>query len=325
MDDQVRKAQRAAGSGQPGRPGEDASGTQTAALDHVDRLRNQIQSLSLGRNNGQANGGQRSGQNGQPGQQQGQSGRGGSHQANGQQPGQRGQGGQQQANGQQQGQGQRGGQQSGQQQGQQQGQNGQGGRGGQQGGQQQAQNGQGGRGGGQQNAQNGPGGARNGQAGPQRGTNGGGFVNGPLRGGGGSQDANLNVDTGGQTYSSTRNPEAPQTGPNPADRQRAIDQGLSELSQLRQEAKGDTAAQKQIDQLQQEMQKLDPSRFPGNPQMVEELHAKVLSDVDKLELQLRRDPNQPQAGQVRTATPASVPPGYADAVAEYYRRLGKGQ
>ena len=59
--------------------------------------------------------------------------------------------------------------------------------------------------------------------------------------------------------------------------------------------------------------------------MVEELHTKVLNDVDKLELQLRRDPNTAQAGQVRRATPPSVPPGYEDAVAEYYRRLGKGQ
>jgi len=73
------------------------------------------------------------------------------------------------------------------------------------------------------------------------------------------------------------------------------------------------------------MQKLDPSRFPGNPEMVEQLHAKVLSDVDKLELQLRRDPAVPQAGQVRTAGAPGVPAGYEDAVAEYYRRLGKGQ
>ena len=37
------------------------------------------------------------------------------------------------------------------------------------------------------------------------------------------------------------------------------------------------------------------------------------------------DPSQPQEGQVRTATPPNVPAGYEDAVAEYYRRLGKGQ
>jgi len=104
-----------------------------------------------------------------------------------------------------------------------------------------------------------------------------------------------------------------------------IQQGEGELNHLRQMAKGDPAAQKEIEELEKEMQKLDPSRFPGNPAMVEELHTKVLNDVDKLELQLRRDPNTPQAGQVRTATPPNVPAGYEDAVAEYYRRLGKAQ
>jgi hypothetical protein len=154
---------------------------------------------------------------------------------------------------------------------------------------------------------------------------GGEYVNGQLRGGGGSADANLNVDTGGQRYSSARSPAAPQIGPNPADTQRFIQQGMSELSQLRQDTRGDAAAQKEIGDLEKEMQNLDPSRFPGNPAMVEELHAKVLNDVDKLELQLRRDPNAPQTGQARTAAQPAVPPGYEDAVAEYYRRLGKGQ
>jgi hypothetical protein len=154
---------------------------------------------------------------------------------------------------------------------------------------------------------------------------GGEYVNGPLRGGGGGTDANLNIDTGGQRYGSSRNPAAPKIGPNPADTQRFIQQGMSELTQLRQDAKGDPAAQKQINDLAKELQNLDPSRFPGNPAMVEELHARVLNDVDKLELQLRRDPNAPQAGQARTAASPAVPPGYEDAVAEYYRRLGKGQ
>ena len=94
---------------------------------------------------------------------------------------------------------------------------------------------------------------------------------------------------------------------------------------MRSLAKGNPAVEKQIQDLVQEMQKLDPSRFQGNPAMVEELHTKVLNDVDKLELQLRRDPNEAQAGQVRRAAPATVPAGYEDSVAEYYRRLGKAQ
>ena len=278
LDDKVRQAQQAAASGQNGHDGRDA-GTETAALGEVDRLRNQIQSLSLGRGAQSGGNGEAQGQNGR---QRGQ---------NGQQAMQRGEAGQQ---GTQRGQGQQTGQ----------------------GGQQQG-------GGGGRNPQ--AGGGVNGQrGGQQNGPMGGEYVNGELRGGGGT-NADLNVDTGGQRYSSGRSAAAPQIGPKAADTERVIQQGLGELNQLRQMAKGDPAAQQQINDLEKEMQRLDPSRFPGNPAMVEELHAKVLNDVDKLELQLQRDPNLPQAGQVRTAAPAGVPAGYDDAVAEYYRRLGKGQ
>jgi hypothetical protein len=297
LDDQVHQAQQAAGSGQNGRgPGQDL-GAETAALDHVDRLRSAIEGLGpegrQGLQRGQPGGqqGQQPGQNGQRGSQNGQA---------DQQPG-RGQQGQRQQGQAQQGQRQQG-----------QGQAGQLARGGQ--GNQQ------GVGRGAANAQQGGGGARNGRQGGE-------IVAGRVQqgGGGGQGTAIDNVDTGGQTYSSTRSAAAPQVGPNPADTQRTIEQGANELNQLRQIAKNDPAALKQIEELGKEMEKLDPSRFPGNPAMVEELHTRVLNDVDKLELQLRRSPDDAQLGQVRTKGAARVPPGYEDAVAEYYRRLGKGQ
>jgi hypothetical protein len=285
LGDQVHKAQQAAGGAPGARPQDDrnGNGTQTAALDHVDRLRSELERLGAGQRAGQ------NGRTGQPGQngQNGQPGQNGRPGQSGSQAMQRGQGAQQGT--------------------------------GQQGGQQNAQNGQGGRGG-QQGGNQAGGGNRNG--GRQNGPIGGEVANGELRGGGGGV-ANYNVDTGGQQYNTTRDPRAPQVGPNPADTERFIQQGIGELNQLRQLAKSDPAVQKQIDELAKEMQKLDPSRFPGNPAMVEELHAKVLNDVDKLELQLRRDPNTPQEGQVRTGKSPDVPPSYQDAVAEYYRRLGK--
>jgi hypothetical protein len=293
LGDQVRNAEQAAG-GEPGtrpqddRNGAQRNGTQTAALDHVDRLRSELERLRAGQ----------AGRAGQPGQ----NGQAGQSRRPGQQGTQSMQRGQQSGNGQQQG--QRGeGQQAGQ-------------------GQQNASNAQGGRGGQQQAGNQAGGGARNGAR--QTGPIGGDIANGELRGGGGGV-ANYNVDTGGQQYNTTRDPRAPQVGPNPADTERFIQQGLGELGQLRQIAKNDPAAQKQIDDLVKEMQKLDPSRFRGNPEMVEALHAKVMNDVDKLELQLRRDPNVPQEGQVRTGKSPDVPVGYQDAVAEYYRRLGKSR
>jgi hypothetical protein len=95
------------------------------------------------------------------------------------------------------------------------------------------------------------------------------------------------------------------------------------LNQLRQLTKNDPEALKAIQDLVHEMQRLDPSRFPGNPAMVEQLHTLVLSGVDKLELQLRRSSDEQQSGQVRTSKPSAVPAGYQDAVAEYFRRLSK--
>jgi hypothetical protein len=68
------------------------------------------------------------------------------------------------------------------------------------------------------------------------------------------------------------------------------------------------------------MQHLDPSRFPGNPATVEQMHQEVLSSINRLELQLQRDGVAPEA---RTKKPDSIPAGYEDTVAEYYRRLSK--
>lgn len=106
--------------------------------------------------------------------------------------------------------------------------------------------------------------------------------------------------------------------------EQAYREGMTELNQLRQLAKNDPAALQEIQDLVKAMQRLDPSRFPGNPAMVEQLHTEVLSGVDKLELQLRRGTDD-AVGQVRTTKPAAVPAGYQDAVADYYRRLSKGK
>ena len=59
--------------------------------------------------------------------------------------------------------------------------------------------------------------------------------------------------------------------------------------------------------------------------MVEQLHTEVLSGVDKLELQLRHDSMTRRRGRCVRPKEASVPPGYEEAVADYFRRLSKGQ
>jgi hypothetical protein len=163
-----------------------------------------------------------------------------------------------------------------------------------------------------------PGGERGYQVGPRGGDAGGNY---------GSVDPGAWIDTGGQNYNNHVNtPEPSGAGyPNLGDTEQTIQQGISELSQLRDDLANDPEARDQVDALLKEMQNLDPKRFPGNPAMVEELHQKVLNDVDKLELQLRSKSDPAQAGQVRSTDPMPVPSGYSDAVAEYFRRLAKNQ
>jgi hypothetical protein len=95
---------------------------------------------------------------------------------------------------------------------------------------------------------------------------------------------------------------------------------MSDLNQLRQLVQSDPQAANQVAELTRQMQHLDPSRFPGNPAMVEQMHREVLSSVDRLELQLQHDGASTEA---RTGKPDAVPAGYRESVAEYYRRLSK--
>ena len=142
-------------------------------------------------------------------------------------------------------------------------------------------------------------------------------------GGGATGTAWNNINTGNNRFDPSRRAAVPDQSQLPADAENTYRQGLSELNQLRHLAQNDPAALKQIQDLAREMQRLDPKRFPGNPVMVEQLHTEVLNGVDKLELQLRHDANVEQ--QVRTTKEPAIPAGYEEAVAEYFRRLGKGQ
>ena len=57
----------------------------------------------------------------------------------------------------------------------------------------------------------------------------------------------------------------------------AFQKSMRELNQLRQMVQGDPQATKDVQELTGQIQRLDPSRFPGNPAMVEQMHREVLS------------------------------------------------
>lgn len=103
-------------------------------------------------------------------------------------------------------------------------------------------------------------------------------------------------------------------------------EGLRDLNQLRMSlAEADSETSKEVQDLIRQMMRLDPSRFPGNPALIEQLRAQILPNLEQLEIQLRRQLDEKQGGQVRSATSDPIPAGYADAVAEYFRKLSKGK
>jgi hypothetical protein len=150
----------------------------------------------------------------------------------------------------------------------------------------------------------------------------GGFSGDTRNGGGANGTVWNNFDTGNNTPRSRgQHDTAPNDASgNPADSERFIEQQMRELNQLRQIVSDDPQAAKDVADLARQMQRLDPSRFRGNPAMVEQMHQEILHSVDKLELQLQHDGASSEA---RTGKPDSIPAGYQDSVAEYYRRLSK--
>jgi hypothetical protein len=144
-------------------------------------------------------------------------------------------------------------------------------------------------------------------------------VAGPVGNPGGG---NGGYDTGNTRISGQA--AAPQRGPNPADTQRQIEQGLNLLNQVRATVQDSPEARHQLQSLIDQMRSLDPSRFPGNPALVEQMHQQLLSGVDALELQLRRQLEETRGGTIRNTDPTKVPAGYKDSVAEYYRKLSAG-
>ena len=96
------------------------------------------------------------------------------------------------------------------------------------------------------------------------------------------------------------------------------------LNQIRPAVQDSPEAKQQLQSLIDQMRNLDPSRFPGNQALMEQIHQQLASSVDALELQLRRQLDENKGGTIRNTDPAKVPAGYQDSVAEYYRKLSGG-
>jgi hypothetical protein len=117
-------------------------------------------------------------------------------------------------------------------------------------------------------------------------------------------------------------PDWNRTGSATAGRDAWMD-ALRQLRRLREQGAVSDETQEELDQLLRRMQRLDPARF-GGPLLAERIDRELLPQLEQLELKLRRELGEKTAPP-RAAAPAKAPPGYAEAVAEYFRRLSRGR
>jgi hypothetical protein len=147
---------------------------------------------------------------------------------------------------------------------------------------------------------------------------------GDIRRGGGGYNGTPwnNINTGNNTYATGNVSGAVPTdaGGNPADVEQRFQQQLNELGRLNQMVQADPGLANEVRDLTRRMQGLDPKRFPGNPALVEQMHREMLSSMNRLELELL---NRGATGEARSGKPSSIPDGYQESVAEYYKQLSK--
>ena len=174
---------------------------------------------------------------------------------------------------------------------------------GQQAGQQPGQQGQNGQPGQQgQNGQQGQGQQGQGQQGGQSGQNASGYA--PNGGGGPVTPGNGSAAD----------------GPMPAEQ--AYRESLRDLNQLRDFVRANPDVAGDYSNLSRA---LNPQFATNDGELSQRLSHEVLPELERLELELRRKLEDKNSDQVRSAGSDTVPPGYSDAVADYFRKLSKSK
>jgi hypothetical protein len=100
-------------------------------------------------------------------------------------------------------------------------------------------------------------------------------------------------------------------------------EAIRDLSALRPQLRDNPQLAGQVQDLLQQLQHATTA-YQNPQELADRLSREILPEVERLELQIRRELGQ-GASQVRNAASEPVPTGYSDAVAEYFRKLSKGK
>jgi hypothetical protein len=183
---------------------------------------------------------------------------------------------------------------------------------------QNGQNGQDGQSGQQQGNQSGQAGGAGNQGGYQQGSlnRNGQPPNGPNGGATISPNGGANYGLyGGYWYG---NPN----GPVRADVDRNYRETLNQLDRLQGQLQNDPDTLRDLQSLIREMQRMNPFTGSNDAELSGRIQAAMVADIEHVELELRRKVDEATSGgSTRSAGAEPIPQGYADAVAEYFRRL----
>jgi len=97
---------------------------------------------------------------------------------------------------------------------------------------------------------------------------------------------------------------------------------MRDIGRLRNAVIDDKDLNREYQDLVRRAQELDPRHMTNDPQLGSVIGAQALSEIDELELVLRKKLAAGD-GSVRSTSPRNIPPGYDAAVAEYTKRLSK--
>jgi hypothetical protein len=106
----------------------------------------------------------------------------------------------------------------------------------------------------------------------------------------------------------------------------ALREGIRDLAQLDRMLRGNREVPHEISRdvqdLMRQMQGVDPRLLAARPERLDQIVDSLMTGVEEIELKLRRlADNDQTTGNVRSGASQPTPPGYAEAVAEYFRRL----
>lgn len=109
-------------------------------------------------------------------------------------------------------------------------------------------------------------------------------------------------------------------GPLPIEQ--AYRESLRDLNQLREFMRANPDVAGDYSNL---VRALNPQFATNDAELSQRLSHEVLPGMERLELELRRKLEEKTSDQVRSAGAETVPPGYSQAVADYFRKLSKGK